>query len=300
MWKDLADSIDLSTITLLVSNKLSKIYSAKPLARKYDGHPEVIIKESKTGATESKLHKKASKRSPCVVEFLDSSINEGNRCIVMENCANDCLTALIRQREPEDRFWGTLTLKKYMHSLLTAVKAIHDIKIVHRDIKPDNIFVTQDLEVKLGDFGVSQFASPFSTLKGTFLYLPPELVCNNNSRIDLFKCDIWSLGKSFLEMCALTPCVDLHEYYDDEESLMRYVENVLREANKEIVSLIKSMLRLEPRNRPSVDEALGMVQFKDGDLPDLEESTDNSGGFKRNKIPYMKSCLLYTSDAADE
>ena len=86
------------------------------------------------------------------------------------------------------------------------MKHCHDKKVLHRDLKSGNIFVTKRGIMKLGDFGIarvlSNTKSKAKTVVGTPFYLSPEII---NSEHYSFKSDIWSLGVLLYEMAALTP-----------------------------------------------------------------------------------------------
>ena len=81
--------------------------------------------------------------------------------------------------------------------------AIHKLKILHRDLKTLNIFLTKNLDVKIGDLGVAKVLSHSGcfakTLIGTPYYLSPEL-CEEKPYND--KSDVWALGCILYELCT--------------------------------------------------------------------------------------------------
>ena len=87
-----------------------------------------------------------------------------------------------------------------------AIKHVHDRKIIHRDIKGQNIFITKTNSLKLGDFGIARILNKTfekaRTVVGTPYYLSPEIIFNKPYS---FESDIWSIGAVLYEMCALQP-----------------------------------------------------------------------------------------------
>ena len=85
-----------------------------------------------------------------------------------------------------------------------ALKHVHDRKIIHRDIKSQNVFLMNDNTIKMGDFGIARVLSSTKekakTVVGTPYYLSPEIIENKPYS---FKSDIWSLGVLLYELCAL-------------------------------------------------------------------------------------------------
>jgi serine/threonine protein kinase len=127
-------------------------------------------------------------------------------------------------------------------------------KILHRDIKPGNVFFDIGNNIKLGDFGLSRILSEKSnyakTNVGTPYYMSPEQV--NESEYDE-KSDIWSAGCLLYEIVALqppfkasNPLALAHKIANDK------LERIPDKYSEFLQSLIESMLQKDPERRPSV------------------------------------------------
>ena len=145
----------------------------------------------------------SSINSVYVVRYYDSFEEKNFLNIVMEYCDGGDLGKFIEEKklknEPinEDLIW-ILFIK-----ITLGLAAIHKLKILHRDLKTLNIFLTKDLDVKIGDLGVAKILSHSGTfaktLIGTPYYLSPEL-CEEKPYND--KSDIWALGCILYELCT--------------------------------------------------------------------------------------------------
>lgn len=104
--------------------------------------------------------------------------------IIMEYCACGDLTDLIRSEGIENVGLPQNRIMKYMLDICDAVRYIHQRDIIHRDIKSPNIFITENDEAKLGDFGlcvhgktiVSKIRHSSAGAVGTNCYMAPELI----------------------------------------------------------------------------------------------------------------------------
>ena len=139
-----------------------------------------------------------------------------------------------------------------------AIKHVHDRKILHRDLKSQNIFLTRTGRIKLGDFGIAKVLSSTvdnaKTMVGTPYYLSPEIV---ESRPYNFKSDIWSLGVLLYELCSLKPPFDASSLHFLALKIVRGVYQPLsKQLSQPLRNLIAKMLKTDPQARPNIHEIL--------------------------------------------
>ena len=134
------------------------------------------------------------------------------------------------------------------------MKHVHDRKVLHRDIKAQNIFVTRTGMIKMGDFGSAKVLGNTrenaKTMVGTPYYLSPEIIENRPYN---FMSDVWSLGVLLYEMMALKPPFD-------GQSLHHLALKIARgnyppppaQYSTDLKQLLASMLSVDPQRRPKV------------------------------------------------
>ena len=137
--------------------------------------------------------------------------------------------------------------------MVNGLHALHTRKIVHRDIKCANVFLTKDGIVKLGDLNVSKIAKAgiMQTQTGTPYYASPEVW--QDKPYDKSS-DIWSLGAVLYEMIALNPpftAKDMKGLYN------RVIKGVYPKIpstySPDLSAMVGSLLKVDPKKRPSTE-----------------------------------------------
>jgi NIMA (never in mitosis gene a)-related kinase len=165
----------------------------------------------------------------------------------------------MNQKFPEDKILDWFT------QICLAVYYIQKNKILHRDIKPQNVFLTKSSMVKLGDFGISKNLNTTwekaVTFIGTPYYISPEIVQNQPYS---FKSDIWSLGVLLYELIAL-------KYPFDASSLPKLMIKIMKgqymkikdkNFSTELKNLVYMILNVNPDKRPGIKDILDMPIMK--------------------------------------
>uniref|UniRef100_A0A8C4S1P0 non-specific serine/threonine protein kinase n=1 Tax=Erpetoichthys calabaricus TaxID=27687 RepID=A0A8C4S1P0_ERPCA len=135
--------------------------------------------------------------------------------LVMEFCGAGSVTDLIKNTK------GSSLKEEWIayicREILRGLTHLHHHKVIHRDIKGQNILLTENAEVKLVDFGVSaqldRTIGRRNTFIGTPYWMAPEvIVCDENPQATYdFKSDLWSLGITAIEMAeGAPPLCDMH------------------------------------------------------------------------------------------
>ncbi|XP_063748126.1 serine/threonine-protein kinase Nek1 isoform X3 [Eleginops maclovinus] len=226
---------------------------------KEDGH-QYVIKEIGISAMSSKERQESRKEvavlanmsHPNIVQYKESFEEGGCLYIVMDYCEGGDLFKKINSQKGV-RFSEEQILDWFVQICL-ALKHVHDRKILHRDIKSQNIFLTKDGTVQLGDFGIARVLNSTVELArtciGTPYYLSPE-ICENKPYNN--KSDIWALGCVLYEMCTLK-----HAF--EAGNMKNLVLKIIRGSyppvsvhySQDLRSLLGLLFRRSPRERPSV------------------------------------------------
>ena len=246
---------------------------------------------------------------PNIVRYLGSSSTKNHLNIFLEYMSGGSIAQMLTMFGP---FELTL-IKSYTMQILNGLSFLHSQSIIHRDIKGSNILVNPDGCLKLADFGVcfsfdnqwsiNQKPLP-SSIHGTVHWMAPEVIHQN--KYD-YKCDIYSLGITILEMINGHP----PHYNKDAVSVMFLMMNPQQENGENVYggikipntlgkygkTLVKQCLQRNPNFRPSSKELLedhpflylqddierNYVDDDDGKLME-EKEEDEKSEFSGNKL----------------
>ncbi|RKP18161.1 Pkinase-domain-containing protein [Rozella allomycis CSF55] len=233
-------------------------------------------------------------KHPNIIKLFDVFSHKKNLNMVLEFLDAD-LEHLIKDTNvvfmPAD-------IKSWMWMLFNGLSYCHMHFVVHRDLKPNNLLLSQNGVLKIADFGLArEYGSPndrMTHVAVTRWYRPPELLFG--ARLYSSAVDLWSCGCIFAELMLRTPFIAGENDIDqikkifmalgtpteqdwpgmkslpnfmtfDENFLRRPLSNLFSAAGKDSIDLLEQMMRYDPAKRISSVQALKHPYFENEPLP---------------------------------
>ncbi|OCF59904.1 PLK/PLK1 protein kinase [Kwoniella mangroviensis CBS 10435] len=205
---------------------------------------------------------------PHIVRFEDCFEDSSNVYMVLELCENGSMMDLLRRRkrytEPEARY--------YLVQLIAACQYMHQMNVIHRDLKLGNLFLDADMNVKVGDFGLAALienpGDRKKTICGTPNYIAPEVLFDQDNGHS-FEVDVWSIGVIMYTLLIGKPPFQTKDVKTIYKRIRenRYEFPADKEISHSAQDLISSILNPKPDERPPLDKILSHKWFLDGPFP---------------------------------
>lgn len=187
-----------------------------------------------------------------IVRFYSHFEDQNFIYIILELCNKKSMMELHKRRktlsEPEIRY--------FVRQIANACLYLHDNKIIHRDLKLGNIFINDDMKLKLGDFGLATKVDPAQrkyTLCGTPNYLAPEILLKTGHS---YQVDVWSLGCIVYTLAVGTPPFETPDLNDTYQRIKDNKYTIPDNLSAPLRDFIESMLKADPKQRPSMTSIL--------------------------------------------
>lgn len=240
-------------VYLVYNNITSMYYVQKRIDLK--GLSKGEIKE-----TEKEVNLLKKLDHPNIIKLINGTKTKRYLELIMEYAEKgDLYNQLIKQAKSNQYFPEKIIIN-WLVQICSALKYIHSKHIIHRDIKPQNIFLSKKGEIKLGDFGVSKTLNntleKAKTFVGTAYYLPPEIIDDKKYS---YEADIWSLGVSFYQLMTF-------KMPFDGETVPAIIKKIAlgsgykkiskKYYSEELINLVYKMMSFKPKARPTADDIL--------------------------------------------
>jgi polo-like kinase 1 len=237
-------------------------YAMKVIPKVANGKPRPMDKiENEINILNEMDHPKVSRMH----RFFEDT---DNVYIILELCHNKSMIELmkVRHRLTENE------VRWYVDQLVSGLKFIHSQKIIHRDLKLGNLFLSDKMELKIGDFGLSEYVKYEGELKtsmsGTPNYIAPEILLNKAGHS--YGVDIWAIGVITYTLLVGRPPF---QSKNSKATWTRIKKLEYSFPNDIFISenakkFIQSLLQTKPEDRPELDDILNHSFFKD-DYPKL-------------------------------
>ncbi|KDO26309.1 WEE protein kinase [Saprolegnia parasitica CBS 223.65] len=186
--------------------------------------------------------------SPHIVQYFDAWIEDDLLYIQLEYCHGCSLQSFLAESKPV----AEVTLRKLLAHMAKALRDMHALKLVHMDIKVDNMLRAPNGVYKLGDLGtVVPMDGAMEIMEGDYRYLSRELLEGNRSHLSAG--DIFALGASIYELARGVP---LPSEGDEWQTIRDGDLATFRHYSSSLQHLIGSMMHPDPLQRPTADEIL--------------------------------------------
>eukprot|EP00826_Nyctotherus_ovalis_P010374 TRINITY_DN12740_c0_g3_i1.p1 TRINITY_DN12740_c0_g3~~TRINITY_DN12740_c0_g3_i1.p1 ORF type:complete len:322 (+),score=99.48 TRINITY_DN12740_c0_g3_i1:403-1368(+) len=243
--------------------------------------------------SEIRIHR--SLHHPNVVKFEHFFEDKGNVYILLEMCQNQTMNELLRRRKRLTE----LETQCYLMQMIEGTKYLHAHRVIHRDLKLGNLFLSDKMELKLADFGLAtklEFEGDRKrTVCGTPNYIAPEVL--NGTQGHSYEVDIWSIGVILYTLLIGKPPFETSDvkttYKRIKANSYTFPEHI--RISNSARSLVTWILNLDPAKRPTLAQILDHPFLTEHSIPKLMPastlalSPSDSYVKKYTSLPYVQA-----------
>ena len=226
---------------------------------------------------------------PNIVKCITTHITKNNVYIVMEYASGGDLK--LKMKQAQNNPFSEEKILNWIIQISDAVKYLHNNKIIHRDLKLNNIFLTEDEQIKLGDFGVARVfktedENEAQTQVGTDSYLSPEIV---EGKPYGYETDNWSLGIILFELIKhRNPFASKNRFKTFNNIVNAKTPDVSGTIySKDLTDLIPQLLKKNPTERLHLDKLIEICKNLLNKINSKKKikfaNGEYEGGMKNNK-----------------
>lgn len=248
----------------IVDIATSKTFAGKIVSKK------LMMKHNQKAkmSQEIQIHRALNNRN--VVGFHSFFDDIHNVYIVLELCKKRSMMELHKRRKVITDY----ECRYYIHQIVSGVKYLHDNRIIHRDLKLGNLFLNDDLHVKIGDFGlatrIEYDGERKKTLCGTPNYIAPEIL---NKKGHSYEVDIWSIGCVMYTLLVGQPPFETKSLKDTYSKIRKCDYRLPTNLRKSAAEMIIAMLQSNPEKRPTITQLLAFEFLTQSFIPDTLPSS---------------------------
>ncbi|XP_033744357.1 serine/threonine-protein kinase Nek6-like [Pecten maximus] len=293
--------IDFDLVKTLGEGAFGKVYLVTDKLNPTNQYAMKVINLSKSPEEERELALKEARllsdfKHDNILRYVESFEEAGALCIVTEFCDGGDLSQYLEGRKGKALQENRIV--EWFREISSALSYLHGRKIIHRDMKTQNVFLTGTRKIaKLGDLGLAKVLerpnAKAVTFCGSPYYMSPELfACKPYDS----KSDIWALGVCVYEMATLERPFDAMLM---QQLVFKIVHGQLPTMpsgnySPELITVMEKMLQKDSDDRPSADDLLNDPVFKNHTPP---QTPPTPSAKPVRKMNWLEESLAHRNDA---